>query len=321
MKCPCCQSEQLEKRDYDFYFCSSCDHLFRVSEAEVVYQELENRNFETQVYHDRILSRIEYIQHLEPEVNSMIDIGCSEGLLASKAQEILNLEKVEGVEVSKDREIAQRRLDNVYDNIFNVDGQYDLVSSFHVLEHIKDIHPFLQKMVELSNRYLYLEVPLGSGNEKLEYDLNPEHFHFFSYASFSKLLQSYGVEILKMESGFVENARYKNSLRVILKKKVERMNLSRVLKEKVGNSFIVYGLGGDFKNVVLPYLDQQMKIQYADSSLKEFGGEKILSLDELKLSSERILICSIRFGEEIFNQLKKENIDSDRIIKIETLLL
>lgn len=71
-----------------------------------------------------------------------LDVGCATGELITKlAQDSWISEGVEPNEVT--RNIAQNKGLNVYPSLEHVEERYDVVSSLHVLEHVRDPHTFL----------------------------------------------------------------------------------------------------------------------------------------------------------------------------------
>ena len=106
-------------------------------------------------------------------INKIIDIGCGEGTHTAFLAHIFVNSEVIGVDLSDE---AIKWANMQYNNINNLTflqtdfvnntinsngGGYDLVSSFDVLEHIKDWQSFLKDMLSLSNKYILLTFPTG----------------------------------------------------------------------------------------------------------------------------------------------------------------
>jgi len=237
--CPCCSSKAAYLTE-DFYKCRICQHQFRKPTSDICYKYLKNRNIEDEEYSKKVSSRIEYISSLKGQIHSLIDVGCAEGCFASEAKQYFKLSTAAGVEISQDRELAEKKLDIVFDALSKVEKTYDLVTTFHVLEHIDELEDFLKLIERISNQYLYLEVPLFSGNRKINYDRNPEHLHFFTFTSLGSLLERGAWNIYKMESGFFESARYNCCVRVLAEKKIRIKPFEEILAENCGESFRGY---------------------------------------------------------------------------------
>lgn len=96
---------------------------------------------------------------------SILDVGCGYGFFIKELKK-MGL-KASGVEISKERRSIARKMSN--ENIFNfrIDGKrrihkkFDVVTLFHVLEHVKDPINFLTdlRMYLNNNGRLLIEVP------------------------------------------------------------------------------------------------------------------------------------------------------------------
>ena len=111
-----------------------------------------------------------------------LDYGCSD----MSHSPFMNQSEVHGFDIGQDETFIKSNV-------------YDIVTCLHVLEHVPDVHNFLQKLKSIQSEFLYIEVP----NEKhiQEYkDLvdqvnNKEHWHehvnFFTSTSLHSLLSKY----------------------------------------------------------------------------------------------------------------------------------
>lgn len=83
---------------------------------------------------------------------------------------------------------------------FSVSRKYGLVLAIHILEHVGDLHRFMEKIALLSEKYLYVEVPYQVGLGLLrDSSANAQHINYFTPESLSDLMGRYGFQVLHME--------------------------------------------------------------------------------------------------------------------------
>ena len=91
-----------------------------------------------------------------------MDIGAGAGTFASHLKDLVT--EIECTELSQCLIDESRNLGfKTYDEDFlkiDFDRKYDMVSAWHVLEHVDNPEAFLAKTKELSNRYVVIEIPL-----------------------------------------------------------------------------------------------------------------------------------------------------------------
>lgn len=136
--------------------------------------------------------RIEFLEPILGEINSLLDIGAGGGTFLNMIKDRVGL--VEGTEVS---DICNKNLTEagykVYHGAFtqmDIEKSYDLVTCWHVLEHIENLKDFPKRAYDCTNKYLVLEVPINRRlrNPDTEFD---GHFHYFSEQSLTKLFEDY----------------------------------------------------------------------------------------------------------------------------------
>jgi len=167
-------------------------------------------------------------------------------------------------------------------------------------------------------------VPYGSGNDLIEQDLNKEHIHFFSCSSLIRLIESLGLSISKCESKGFESPRYNNCIRVIAERKNLKENLREKIIQKCGENFFIYGIGGDFESIILPIENIMSNIiGILDSNSQKFKEKNypdFFQIREIIYRKEVILISSIRYFEEIKDQLLSYGISENRLVGIGEIL-
>jgi len=153
--------------------------------------------------------QMEFIDRLRPIPNGgrVLDIGCGEGVLLAYCKEIGII--ADGVEPSLSHTaIAETRTDGaVYPMFFEdprleIDG-YQLITLRHVLEHVMDIHGFLDKVRQSlsTDGVVYIELPdsLCPSVFIAPYFV-PEHISYFTAASLKRLLSQHGFTVIRMET-------------------------------------------------------------------------------------------------------------------------
>ena len=169
--------------------------------------------------------RMSFVQYYLEESDTCLDIGAGAGTYAN-----LLRQEVSGVECTELAPVLINELKRlnfkVYEEDFlsiKFDKKYDVVSAWHVLEHVEDIRSFIKKTYQLSNRYVIIEVPLlfglGGKNRKRKltdpkHEAYDGHAHYFSEQSFRRLVAPY-FEVVTLKEGIQSPALFS-----VLEKKV-----------------------------------------------------------------------------------------------------
>ncbi len=199
-RCPICGSGALGERqgglrdsdDHKVLECETCTHVFldRFSHIDDTFYEqggiLQNRPFGSDI--------AERVRHFEAENDErlrrvgnlltnkrVLDFGCGAGGFMQKAAGATAA--IVGVEPSSDfRRVVEEQGFTVYRELGDVTDRYDLVISFHVLEHLRDPVAALVelKRVVEPGGVIYLEVPNVNDALQALYDVEAyRRFHFF----------------------------------------------------------------------------------------------------------------------------------------------
>lgn len=335
--CPCCRHEEALQSSPAYTRCSCCGHRWRLPPETVssagYYEALVARNDPQAPWFKRkIADRVAALSALleVSEARRVLEIGCAEGELGGAIKARFPV-TYEGVELSRDGKLAEQRLDRVFQRpASEVDSlPYDLIVSFHVLEHIAEPEQELASWSRLlaENGQLLIEVPNQSGHPLLANDHNPEHLHQFTPASLVLLLSHCGFSCEQLSVGHYESPLYQDSIRAIVKPlltitdRQERL-LAR-FRERLVGPFVVYGIGGDFHNYLAPLLDKLNVQALLDSSPAKWGvkyGKHVVSVyDEKLYQGFPILLCSLRFGAEIKHQLIKLGVKPQRLVELQVV--
>lgn len=140
----------------------------------------------------------------------LLDVGCSTGARMSNMKSLGW--KVSGIEFSPEvAAIAKREHENIYvgdilDAPFAAGG-FDLVTCFHVLEHVADPRAVLTKMLGwlAPGGLLVIESPNAGGAGASEFGTHwflldlPRHFHHFTPESVTQMIQKCGGRVARLE--------------------------------------------------------------------------------------------------------------------------
>ena len=196
--CPCCKSSSvILERDLSLLTCQRCSHEWLAYPQPIDYSQQKIRNHNNHFLQKKCLERTSFILDYLPENISVLEIGCAEGFLLRSLMENDRVKVAIGVEPSLDKELfdgTNIRIFSDFDSLSDCTDKikFNLLCSFHVLEHILNPSDFLYSLRQYAddNASLIIEVPCRSGNRLLDYDPNPEHIHRFSPSSLTILRKS-----------------------------------------------------------------------------------------------------------------------------------
>ena len=295
------------------------------------YHQLQQRNDTTAPAFARKLGdRMQSIAPLLRPGMRVLEVGCAEAELGARAKASCEL-SYDGIEISRDAEAAATKLDRVFRRPAATlpAGGYELILSFHVLEHIAGIADEIRawRHCLVDEGQLVVEVPNGAGHPLLNHDHNAEHLHQFSAGSLVALLSRNGFEALSVTTGHYESAVYPDSIRIHARKTLPPSCRTERLLERFRTvlpaPFLAYGIGGDFNNYVLPLLDHLPVIDLLDSSPEKWGmqvaGRSVQPYDHDRHETALLLICSVRFRREIERHLRESGIAPARLRSLEDI--
>lgn len=318
--CPCCGDADTEALAFPtaHHHCSHCGHRWRAADPGTqnrYYAALRDRNaVPVKVREQKLTERIRYLTPLLQDNMRILEIGCAEGDLGARIKALARVHFT-GIELSVDADMAASVLDRVIraPAASLSDESYELLLSFHVLEHIPDVAAEVRQWRRLliDAGTAVVEVPERSGHRLLPWDSNPEHLHQFTAASFIALFEHSGFEITSLTSGHFESPVYNNSLRLHAclrpANTVRQTELLARFRSRLPTPFCIYGIGGDFRNYVAPLLDVLPVIALLDSDHsrhgEQIGSLTVAPFDPVQHGKLPILIASIRFEAEIAARL------------------
>lgn len=333
MTCPCCKNgDTYEGIGAPCTFhCRTCAHVWRNATLPTDYYGCcTGRNDNLPDLEKKYTDRLEgIVRYLRPG-QRILEVGCAEGAFGAQVKQQLALTYV-GIEPSPDAEIAASRLDRVHRiPARELDlAPFDLVLAFHVLEHIEDIASEISHWRRLCkpNARLIVEVPHRSGNPLLSNDRHPEHLHQFSLASLAILLDHAGLSIIEASTGHFESTVYCDSLRIVARLEAtpeqNRKELLSRFAACLAGPFVIYGVGGDFRNYVEPLLGELPVAALCDSSAgqhgKVIGQHRVSAYDPAALAKLPILIASTRHAGEIRKSLLAQGVMQQAIVSLDQI--
>lgn len=212
MNCKVCNSSNNNLIQHKVYKCNECNHTFiNYTDDGILYHkelyrkpgqdgtrgnnEVQDGKF-TQEFHNRRKTicekRINKTKEYLLECDSLLDIGAGGGTFLNMAKNyVLEYEATEVSDLcaSNLTEYGYKVHHGAFTKM-DINRSFDLVTCWHVLEHVEDLPSFLDKAVKVTDKYLIIEVPT---NRRLR---NPDvnfdgHFHYFSKESISLLFEKH----------------------------------------------------------------------------------------------------------------------------------
>lgn len=331
--CPCCNAVDAQRLavNGNALHCLTCDHVWRGAVLSAGYYATcagrnENRPDLEKKYADRLNGIAHY---LRPGLR-ILEIGCADGAYGARVKRHSAVDYV-GVEPSPDTKLAASRLDCVHRTMAGKLelAPFDLLLAFHVLEHIADIATEISHWRRLCkpDARLIVEVPHRSGNRLLGHDRHPEHLHQFSIASLALLLARAGLSVIEASTGHFESAVYNDSLRVVARLDATPEQLRTELLSRFATCltgpFVIYGVGGDFRNYVEPLLGDLAVAALCDSSAEQqghvIGRHRVAAYDPATLAGLPILIASTRHAGAIRKSLLAQGVPQQALISLEQI--
>jgi AraC-like DNA-binding protein len=295
------------------------------------YAGLSGRNQEhSESYQRKIQDRLQTLSNLLTNGQNVLEIGCAEGGLAAAVRTRFDLH-YDGIEPSKDAGMASSRLDRIFSDVTELppENQYDVVMAFHVLEHIDDVNQALKSWQTLlkPGGQLLLEVPNRSGNPLLAIDQHHEHQHQFSALSLLTLIEHAGLEVSALTTGHFESPLYRDSIRLVASPVLSHVAREQALQEICQRLFpapvLIYGIGGDFQNCVLPILSLIPVAGLRDKSTQRHGteinGHLIEAFDPARDRHLPVLVASLHFQDEIVSELQSMGVASEQITTLSNI--
>ena len=159
----------------------------------------------------------ELLQHAAPE--SILDVGCGEGVLTERWAEQLDPRPVVGIDLEDPKlqvEWAARQRPNLQframpaEHLPFGDGEFDLATAIEVLEHVPEPEHTVAEMARVARRYVLVSVPreplwrvlnLARGAYLTDLGNTPGHVNHWTKRRFERLLARHG-RVIEVRSPF-----------------------------------------------------------------------------------------------------------------------
>lgn len=328
--CPCCDTGAPCALDggHAAFRCSACGHTWRgTALPDDYYAACAGRNAGMPDQGRKLADRMASLPpHLKNGLR-ILEVGCADGALGAEIKRHAAIAYT-GIELSPDAVLAETRLDHVFRRPaaeLEVEP-FDMLLSFHVLEHLSDLREELRHWRRLlkDGGRVVVEVPHRGGHPLIDFDRHPEHVHQFSVASLSALLDKAGFTVERISTGHFESAVYSDSLRIEARPTLSAEQRTRQLlarfRSHLPGSFVVYGVGGDFRNYVEPLLTHLPVRALCDSDARShgrmIGPYRVTAYDPAALSALPILVASTRHDADIRRQLGRLGVADRTIVSL-----
>jgi 2-polyprenyl-3-methyl-5-hydroxy-6-metoxy-1,4-benzoquinol methylase len=151
--------------------------------------------------------------------DSVLDVGCGEGVLSARWAAALQDGRVVGVDLEDPKLetewVARRRANLQFramraEQLEFAEDEFDLVAATEVLEHVSDPGAVLNEMARVARRHLLVSVPreplwralnVARGAYLRQVGNTPGHLNHWSLRSFTGLLGQYG-DVIQTRSPF-----------------------------------------------------------------------------------------------------------------------
>lgn len=214
-RCPVCGAKP-DRVEFNASFspldhCADCGHVFtRVMPGRLILKLMYGHlDYWKQDKEHQGITRIEYGPHwrgfidarigalqkhgaLDGRSKKIFELGCSEGMLLRElgnlGHEALGCECNVPVATEGMKALGVRIETGLFEDIALPRAYYDIVASFHTIEHMPELEPTFGKIVDIlkPDGLVFVEVPTGP-----EEYTNRDHVQFFSDESLRRLLEKY----------------------------------------------------------------------------------------------------------------------------------
>ncbi len=160
-------------------------------------------------------SKVKLVNKYSDQGKLLLDIGCGTGDFLQQAK--LNGWTVTGIEPNeKARAIANSKVNNAVlnsDALFELKGQFDVITLWHVLEHLPNLEDHIKEIKKLlkPKGTLVVAVPNFKSHDAkyykefwAAYDA-PRHLWHFSKTSISKLFEKENIELVKIKPMYFDS--------------------------------------------------------------------------------------------------------------------
>ena len=208
------------KERFDIQNCVKCGHLYtnpRITEDSIgpyydnpdyISHTNENKGLFGRTYQFlrgiNLRRKISYVEQVFSGKGTVLDYGCGTGQFLEAL--VASGKKSLGVEINENARKAAERFGSVYSSINEVDEGVEVITMWHVLEHVYDIHGLLSEFKKrmLKGGHLIVAVPNPESYDAQYYNEFwaawdvPIHVHHYTENSIKTLMGQHGFSLEKV---------------------------------------------------------------------------------------------------------------------------
>lgn len=332
-------SPKLYSQKYmQVYYCSKCQHRqIDYVMNDQFYERHSSNQEDIEIYYGDLDDKEKYINTLRKYVStgSIMDVGCGQGEFLHTASRYFN--NCCGIEpFQHENKFCAENIKYINEYFSNdlLIPQYDVITSFQVLEHIVDVNEFVRAYYKYMKEDGIGVINVPNGNEVF---IKPcfsqivmQHINYFSVYSLTSLLNKNDFEILEIENDIsaMEITVYFRKNRKVQNIQEHEEKLSHVLNEELCdyNQIAIWGAGGKADSYA-SLLQEKIKekiLHIFDSDESKYGGY-IRGLDisveqpdtGIIEQMEAVVIFASTYNSEIIKDLTEIYNYKGKIIYIE----
>lgn len=210
MICKCCQQITKQFKTNGIYKCPSCNHIYRdysyvnLFEYYQKYRETY-KIFPINDWRNMITNNlVNYIKNYINKDDKLLEIGSGDGFLSENLKKYCNNITCCELDNNLSLLLEKKGFNVLNDNFMNLDKSFDIVVLIDVLEHFNELLPVENKLNEICDDKLIIQVPI---KRKLHFRKDFDgHFHYFSLESITKLFEKHFKLIFHRETEKKETA-------------------------------------------------------------------------------------------------------------------
>ncbi len=318
--------------DLTFYHCDQCGHGFIDNFLDSEFYEdfsvamIGLKEGDKPIVDSRAAEferMIAMLKDVSDDMESLLEIGSGGGYLLLEAKK--HYRTVMGVEPSKkETEVARAKGLNIINDFFspslNIKERFSAFISTMVFEHIPDVRESMLYAYELLKEggAGVIQVPNGQRTffGKVDFDVYPQHLHYFTPLSLAKLASGVGFEVVSV--GTIHNANY---IEMVVRKSVNKNSFNLQKEDLISslnkeiNSYdkvALWGASYAARSLVNSIKAENIK-HFFDMSRTKAGnfisGFPLIieyPKDETVKDMELIVILASEYSKEIITILKED---------------